>query len=131
MNSKKTIWAVSIVVLTLVSTFATFAVVFSLGSPPQFQPSETSHFVGQAEDSLISELGAPNHEFAFTMDECVGELRVILFNTYSPEMPGLAQIEIRELTWNLPNNKFTAWLHRPNGEWVILDTFRYETEAVF
>ena len=98
---------------------------------PSLQPTETSHFLGQTEEILTTELGPPTHKSSYTMDECVGELRVTLFNTYSPDRDDLAEIEIRELTWNLPTNKFTAWLHRPHGKWIILETFRYKTEAVF
>ena len=99
--------------------------------PLVFQPLETAHFDGKPVEFIVAELGTPSHENAYTMNECVGELRVTLFNTYPPNLPNLATIEIKELTWDFPNNKFTAWLHRPNGQWKVLETFRYETEAVF
>ena len=131
MDLIKTIRVASVIVLALIFAFAAFAYASSFKTPPPLQPIETSHFIGKAENILTSELGAPNHEVTYTMDECVGELRVTLFNTYSPDRTDLAEIEIRELTWGLPDNKFTAWLHRPNGKWIILETFRYQTEGVF
>ena len=132
MKYKISIHTASIIIIVFVVALVTFALVSNLPTNPRnFQPLDTSRFSGQQIDALTCELGTPDHEMAYTMDECVGELRVTLFNTYPPDMPELAKVEIRELTWDLPSNKFTAWLHRPNGQWVILETFRYDTEAVF
>ena len=99
--------------------------------PPVFLPLETAHFSGKTLEFMTFELGEPSHEWTYAMNECVGELRVTLFNTYPPSLPNLADIEIRELTWDFPQNKFTVWFHRPNGKWTVLETFSYETEAVF
>ena len=131
MDLNKTVRVASFIFLALISAFAAFTFASNFRTPPPLQPIETSHFIGKAEDILTSELGAPDHEITYTMDECIGELRVTLFNTYAPDRTDLAEIEIRELTWDLPDNKFTAWMHRPNGKWIILETFRYHTEAVF
>ena len=118
--------------LVIAVTALGFAIVpMLIPAPPVFLPLETAHFNGKTLKFMTSELGEPSHEWTYAMNECVGELRVALFNTYPPSLPNLTDIEIRELTWDFPQNKFTVWFHRPSGKWTVLETFRYETEAVF
>ena len=118
--------------LVIAVTALGFAIVpMLIPVPPVFLPLEAAHFNGKTLKFMTSELGEPSHEWTYAMNECVGELRVALFNTYPPSLPNLTDIEIRELTWDFPQNKFTVWFHRPSGKWTVLETFRYETEAVF
>lgn len=65
------------------------------------------------------------------MENCVGQFRIELFNTYPPNNPIARQAKIRELQWHRTRFHFAVWLHQVNEEWVVLDTCRWQEGVAF
>ena len=86
---------------------------------------------GQTDVSIITQLGNPSYEYVFTMADPLSEFQIELYNIYPPDSPGNAQIEIRECTWRYSRYRLTVWFHKPNGEWIALDTCRYRNGILF
>lgn len=88
-------------------------------------------FHGKTDVSIFAQLGNPDNEFQFTMDDPLPEFRIELYNTYPPNAPNNVQVEIRECTWRYSTYRLTVWFHKPDGKWIALDTCRYRNGIEF
>ena len=95
------------------------------------RPTKITDLHGQTDNEVFDRLGAPDHEYAFTMDEPLGEFQVELYNTYPPGSPDNKNVQIRECTWQHAHHRVTVWFHKPHNEWVALDSCRYGNDVVF
>ena len=88
---------------------------------------------GRSESDILKQLGQPTSELVFTMDNAEGEFRIELYNTYPPGAPNNNNVHIRECTWDYSRHKLTVWFHKPDedGNWVALDTCRYQNGIAF
>jgi hypothetical protein len=87
---------------------------------------------GKSLSAVTAELGEPTRQFEYTMATSPGgEFRVELFNTYPPNDPKTADVRINELQWDRTRFHIAVWMHRVNGEWIVLDTCRWKTGVAF
>jgi hypothetical protein len=87
---------------------------------------------GQPLAEVVAELGQPHRQLEYAMAESPdGEFRIELYNTYPPNDPVAQKARIRELQWHRTGYDVAVWLHRVNGEWVVLDTCRWQAGIQF
>jgi hypothetical protein len=102
---------------------------FDVGHDPV---ERLGHLNGKQLRAVLAELGEPDRQLEYTMGESPGgEFRVELYNTYPPNDPKARQARIRELQWHRARYSIAVWLHQINGEWVILDTCRWQKGVEF
>lgn len=92
---------------------------------------ELKHLEGKGEDALKAELGEPTGTREFVMRDCCHEFEIELYNTYPPDDPKNADVQIRQWTWTYDGYAVTVWLHQVEGKWVALDTIRYADDVEF
>lgn len=90
-----------------------------------------AHLHGRSMEAVVGELGEPDSRYQFPMSGCAGEFRVELFNTYPPQDPNSAQVQIQELQWHYERYHVAVWFHEPKGKWIVLDTCRWEEGVEF
>ena len=97
------------------------------------QPVETlPDLHGKSLEAVIASLGEPDTTEEYKMaDGAIGELRAPLYNTYPLDDPKAMRAQIKELQWHRARYHIAVWLHRVNGEWVVLDTCRWKAGVVF
>ena len=117
---------ISAAVIALLVAFAVWY--FGIPNAPM---EKVAKLHGLTDAAVEKRIGAPAHEYIFTMDEPLGEFQIELYNTYPPDFPNNPNVEIRECTWEYPRHRLTIWFHKPEGEWVVLDTCRYRNGIVF
>jgi hypothetical protein len=108
------------------AAIATIAVVGCTRSPETLPQHH-----GKSSAAILTELGPPATATTFTMAECVGELRVQLFNVYPLDRPGNAEVHIEERTWHDGSYRITLWLHKVQDEWRVLDSCRWHRDTHF
>jgi hypothetical protein len=87
---------------------------------------------GKATEEVLAELGEPSSQFEYTMGKSPGgEFRVELFNTYPPNDPKTADVRIKEMQWHKMRYHVAVWMHQVNGEWIVLDTCRWQEGIAF
>jgi hypothetical protein len=87
---------------------------------------------GQSFEKVLAALGEPSRQIDYTMGTSPGgEFRVELFNTYPPGDPKTKNVQIKEMQWHRHRYHVAVWLHMVNGEWLVLDTCRWQKGVVF
>lgn len=86
---------------------------------------------GETLAEVLSEYGAPTDRTSFNMSQVPGEFRVELNNFYPPTAPHSAAVTIQELNWRYTPYTITAWFHKVDGTWVVLDTCRWKRGVQF
>lgn len=90
---------------------------------PHGAATNASRLHGLKETQLFERLGIPKRTNEFTMDRVgASEFRIELFNFYPPGRPENSNTVIREYTWEYFRYRLTVWLHKPNDDWLVLDT---------
>ena len=65
------------------------------------------------------------------MRAAANEFRVPLQNMYPLTNPANHDVQIQELRWDDGNDWITLWLHEVNGQWIVLDSRRWDKNVVF
>lgn len=87
---------------------------------------------GQPLDKVIAAFGEPSRQLNYTIGTSPGgEFRVELYNTYPPSDPNTKDVRIKEIQWHRLRYDVVVWLHFVNGEWLVLDTCRWQGGVVF
>ncbi|MGC9367338.1 MAG: hypothetical protein ACP5FK_09920 [bacterium] len=86
---------------------------------------------GKTREEVIEELGEPKYSESYTVGEARGEFRVELYNTYPLTDSGNLDVPIQELWWEDGDYYITLWLHQVNGEWVVLNSYRWHKDLEF
>ena len=86
---------------------------------------------GKSFAAVLKELGRPDYEDEFPMSQAYGEFRVELYNYYPREVPGNADVHIKELHWDYRRYHIAVWFHKVDGEWRVLDTCRWQEGVEF
>jgi hypothetical protein len=86
---------------------------------------------GQSLEAVVSELGEPTRAAEFPMSGCCDEFRIELWNAYSPKDPATANVRIKELIWTYAQYSIAVWFHQVDGQWIALDTCRWQKGIVF
>lgn len=80
---------------------------------------------------VTAKLGQPDRQSQFPMSAVGSEFRIELRNTYPPDVPGNASVPILELQWDHLTYHVAVWFHRVDGQWVALDTCRWQRGTQF
>ena len=92
--------------------------------PPADSVDELPELEGRSPDEVVARLGPFDSSKDFEMGDCCHEFEIELYNTYPPGK-GHDGVEIRRLDWEFEGYRVSVWFHRPDGDWVALDTCRY------
>jgi hypothetical protein len=93
--------------------------------------SKLPAYHGQSRTQVVAKLGEPQRDEKFRMSNASGEFRIELQNTYPLNNPANANVEIEEMTWRDGDFWITLWLHQANGQWVVLDSCRWDKNVAF
>ena len=93
--------------------------------------SSLPKYHGQTREAVESTLGTPTRTDKYPMSQAVGEMRVPLFNTYPASNPANANVMIEESWWKDGDYWITLWFHEVNGQWVVLDSCRWQKDVQF
>lgn len=80
---------------------------------------------------VLAEFGEPTYSYEFPMKERAGEFSIELWNFYPPDDPTVADVRIQELTWKHWGYSVAVWFHQVDGEWVALDSCRWQKGVEF
>jgi hypothetical protein len=87
---------------------------------------------GRSMGAVVAVLGEPARQSEFSMGPGrLTEFQIELYNTYPPNHPKTAGVRIKELHWDWPRYHVAVWMHLVNGEWIVLDTCRWQEGVVF
>lgn len=128
-------------ILSLVACLTTTTTTATTASTPGFEepgpPPPPSHadelhaLEGVSADEISRRFGPPTSSRSFTMAECCSEFSIELYNTYRPDDPSTAAVEIQQRDYDYDGYTMTLWLHAPQGSWVVLETSRYGDDVEF
>ncbi len=120
----------SIATLVVVVLACTVALFLRWSEP---QVSSLPQYHGKSEQQIITRIGQPIREdqFGIPVQGQLDNFRGPLHNTYPPDRPANADVRIRELTWRDGAFYVTVWLHRVDGDWLVLDTCRWHEGVQF
>ena len=82
---------------------------------------------GKTDGAIFDQLGEPDIDYEFTMDQIVCGFRRKLLNSYPPN----SKIVIRECTWKYSRYQLTVWFHKLDSDWIALNSCRYQNGVVF
>lgn len=98
--------------------------------PPVDDVDELPELEGKSPDEVVGRLGPFDATKNFVMADCCHEFEIELYNTYPPG-EGHDEVAIRRLDWAFDGYAVSVWFHKPEGEWVALDTCRYGDNVEF
>jgi len=92
---------------------------------------ELPHFHGKTEVEIIQALGQPDERHEVRPYEGLPEFYVEIHNTYPAGDPKSEGVVVRELRWNYARHHVSLFLHKPAGEWIVLDSVRWQKGVAF
>lgn len=94
---------------------------------------EIKHLHGMDEPGLITELGSPSYTDIITLQHGVflPEFYIEIHNSYPLSDPETEGVEIKELRWDHSGFTDTVFMHKVDGKWTVLKSFRWKEGVVF
>jgi hypothetical protein len=86
---------------------------------------------GKTVEEVESILGSPSEEYSISLDQARDEFRCELLNYYPLDNPENAKVEFKELWWKRSRHTITVWFHRIGGQWLVLETCRWQKGITF
>jgi hypothetical protein len=86
---------------------------------------------GLTEAEMKDSFGPADKSRDFVMGDCCHEFEIELYNTYPPDEPEHADVQIRERSWHIGDHILTAWFHQEDDEWVVLNTHLWHKHTEF